>query len=500
LQLRDISKSFGGTTALDRVTFGVRRAEIHALCGGNGSGKSTLIKILAGVHKGDTGLITVNDSVCDATKTTPTWAESAGLHFVHQAVGVFPDRTVAENFALASTYGARSLERIAWRRLHRQVKEILERFDVDVSTHATMGDLAVATQMMVAVARSLRNEAEPGRGILILDEPTAALPSHEAETVLEAMTKYAQRGHAVIFVTHRLREVFETATTATFLRNGRHIETSPLSALTERDFIERITGGSSVQLDRTRGRVVTDKPRLVVKGLAVGPLSDASLSVMPGEVVGLSGLLGSGRSALMQGLFGARALRAGSVHVDGAKFAPTAPRMAIARRVVYLPEDRAGQAAFPELSVRENLTAATLDRYWRRIRISRGAEIKDVNAEIRRFGVVVSSSEALFSSMSGGNQQKVILARWLAANPVLLMLDEPTQGVDVGARRAIHAQVREFASRGGSVIVASSDPGELAEICDRVVGIWQGRIVGEARGSDLTTGRCAELAYGGQTT
>jgi ribose transport system ATP-binding protein len=495
LRFTGVSKSFGGTRALHQVSFDIAAGSVHALCGGNGSGKSTLLKILAGVYQGDSGSVEVHGEAHQAARSSPGWARECGLHFVHQAVGTFPDLSVAENFALGSGYEASLLQRVPWRRLQSRVQEVLDRFELDVHASTKMAQLRPATQTMVAVARALQHEKEPGRDVLVLDEPTASLPAHEAEAVLDAIRGYSDRGQTVIFVTHRLPEILDVATDVTFLRDGNHLDTRPIEGLGERDLIERIAGHAVVS-SPSNGPSAGRPTRLELKEYSAGPLRDLSLNVGAGEIVGISGLLGSGRTTLLQSLFGARPVNGGEARLDGRRHQPRSPRTAIRAGVAYLPEDRQVDGVFSELGVRENLSAPALDRYWNRIRLNRRTEAANARQAIARYGVVASSCEAPMSSMSGGNQQKVLLARWLELAPRLLLLDEPTQGVDVGARAAIHGLIKDAAVRDMSVLVVSSDPEELVDLCDRVVGIWQGGVSGEVTGADLTIQRCIELAYG----
>jgi ribose transport system ATP-binding protein len=496
IRIQGVSKTFGSTLALQDVTFDIPRASVHALCGGHGSGKSTLIKILAGVYQADEGTLEIDGHAHDATRTNPAWAEASGLHFVHQAVGTFPSMTVAENFAVGSTFGARALAPVPWRHVHRRVQEVLDRFEIAVSPKAIMSQLAPATQTMLAVARALQNEPEAGRGALVLDEPTAALPTDEAEAVLDAIRGYARRGHAVIFVTHRLSELLDASDSATFLRDGRHIETCKASNLDERGLVERITGQPSSSTDLSTPEDSPGSARLQLREFSAGPLQDISLDVLAGEIVGVAGLLGSGRSTLLQSLFGVKPAWSGSAKLDGAALNLSDSRSAIRAGIAYVPEDRAGQAAFPELPVRINLSAPNLRRYWNGLRLRRTPERSDARAAIERYNIKVSGPEASFATMSGGNQQKVVLARWLGLAPRLLLLDEPTQGVDVGARTTIHQHIREIAATGTAVLVVSSEPQELVDLCHRVIGLHQGHVVGEASGVELSVQRCTELGHG----
>ncbi|MBS1878299.1 MAG: sugar ABC transporter ATP-binding protein [Actinobacteria bacterium] len=494
LSVRAVSKSFGETVALADVGFEVRQRSVHALLGGNGSGKSTLVKILAGVQGADRGEIEVAGETVDASRTSPEWATSVGLHFVHQDLGVFRNLSVAENFALGSSYGSREAAPVRWRSLHRRAAAVLERFEIEVSTRARMDSVRPAMQTMIAVARALQDADEESRGVLVLDEPSAALPAEEVEVLHGAIRGYIRDGHTVVLVSHRLDEVLAICTDATFLRDGRHAGTSSLEGSDEAALIRAIVGADSASVEKPPPGARPEQTRLRVEGLSVGPVVDCTLAVGAGEVLGISGLVGSGRTSLLQGIFGARPLREGRVELDGEQLRLRGPAAAVAAGIAYLPEDRGAEAAFSDRSVSDNLAIPALDRYWSGLRQRGGAERRDAAAAIARYGVVVAGPRAPVSTMSGGNQQKVMLARWLELEPRLLLLDEPTQGVDVGARHAIHSQVRDAAAAGCAVIVVSSDAKELAELCDRVVGLVNGRLGEELRGPDVTTARCLEIA------
>lgn len=495
LQIENVSKTFGATRALRDVSFVVERGAIHALLGGNGSGKSTLVKILAGVYQADEGAIEVCGDRIDAERTSPEWARSVGLHFVHQNIGTFPDMSVAENFALGDTYGSRSLGRVRWRSLHRDVRAVLDRFEVPVSTRTVMRELRPAEQTMVAIARALRFEEGGERGVLVLDEPTASLPAEEVDVLEQAINGYSRRGHTVVLVSHRLDEVLRMCTHATFLRDGVHVETGSLEGADERSLIRRIAG-SDTEIFEKEPAAVGGAPRLRVSGLSVGGVRDASFEVAPGEVLGISGLLGAGRSTLLKTLYGAIQPVAGTIELDQQELILGHPSEAVACGIAYVPEDRAADGVFPDKSVCDNLAIPALHRYWAGWRIGSGAEHRAARDVIDRHGIVAASESAPISSMSGGNQQKAVLARWTELNPRLLLLDEPTQGVDVGARAAIHSLIRSNAASGMSVVIVSSDARELAEVCDRVIGMVKGRIDGELKGDALTATRCIELGHG----
>jgi ribose transport system ATP-binding protein len=501
IDVRGVSKAFGGTRALDDVSFSIHHGRIHALLGGNGSGKSTLIKIMAGVYTADEGEIEVNGDTISASSTTPDWARSVGLHFVHQSVGVFPDLSVAENFALGSSYEPlRPLPQIPWRTLNKRAEEILARFEVDVSPRTRMGDLRPAMQTMVAICRALqdRDDEQASRDLLVLDEPTVALPPDEVELLLESLRQHAARGQTVILVTHRLDEVLAAASDATFLRDGKHLETRAVTGMRREELVERIAGIEHPAPDHEPARTGERKERLRIEHLATGPLRDFSLTADGGDIIGISGLLGSGRSSLLRSLFGVHSPRAGTVTLDGENIALKVPADGMAKGIVYLPENREAEAAFADQPVRLNFSISHVTRYWKLWRLSRRRERRVTKEAVKDFSVATASTEALFSSLSGGNQQKVILARWMHLKPRLLLLDEPTQGVDVGARAAIHGLIRKAAADGAVVLVVSSDARELVELCNRVVGISQGVVSGELTDAAIETRKTLELAYGAE--
>ena len=495
----NISKQFGGTHALQDVSFEVERGTVHALLGGNGSGKSTLIKILSGVYHADHGWIEVNGNRHSARTTSPEWARENACFFVHQGSAIFPELSVADNFALSSTYDAREFGPINNRALYDRASDVLERFGIDVEPHARMGDLSLANQTMIAVARALGEKTLDEPGILVFDEPTAALPVEQQRQLLDGIKGYRTVGHTVIIVTHRLEEVEELADRVTFLRDGRHLETVKADTIDTDLMIHRIAG---IDLDRSAtvstrpATTSTALPRLVVDDLHTDILQGVSFDAPSGEIVGLATLSGAGHESLMLSLFGVTAATSGEAYLDGGPHRPRNPQDAIAAGVAYVPAERQRQAIFPDLPVRSNLSLSDLWRYWRAVALSRLAESSAARHAVANYSIVAASTESPISSLSGGNQQKVVIARWLEMKPRLLLLDEPTQGVDVGARAAIHDLLHQAAGDGATIVVASSDPEELAELSHRVIGLVEGHIGGEIAGEDITASRCVELAFG----
>jgi ribose transport system ATP-binding protein len=495
LSISGLSKEFPGTRALDDVSFQVREGQIHGLLGGNGSGKSTLIKILAGVHQGEPGgTVHLGDAAVPAEATSAEAARAAGLRFVHQNASTFADMTVAENLALGSGFPT-SLARVRWPALHRHAQALLDRFEIEARPTDLLGDLRQAEQTMVTIARALQDVSDGSSSVLLLDEPTASLPEHEVEVLLTTLRRYAANGQTILYISHRIEETLAITDSVTVLRDGRHVITRPTEGLTENKLIEHIVGRPFDDVFTPSHQRSTKETVLEVRRLRSGPLTDVSLDVRSGEIVGIAGLLGSGRSELLLALFGIEPCQAETFKIAGEEVRFTSADQAMARGVGLVPEDRAADAAFMDLSVCHNLSAAKIRRFARRGLMNNARERREAQRHIEEFGIRTAGGQALLSSLSGGNQQKVILARWLQREPRLLLLDEPTQGVDVGARADVHASVRRAVDRGMAALLVTSDFDELARASDRVLVLSNGRIAGELAGDGLTRDHIAKLVF-----
>lgn len=548
LAVRGLTKRYGGVHALDGVDLAVAPGSLHALLGANGSGKSTLIRIVAGVERADGGgTVAVGGAEVRADRTSPAWSRAAGVRVVHQGASVFPDLTVAENIGVVAGLPTRPGGSIRWGAAREAATAGLARLGLSIDPGARMGSLSPAVQTLVAVARALADvdggggdlgEAQDGAGrkVVVLDEPTASLPAAEVATLLTGLRALAVEGHAVVLVTHRLDEVTRAADEATVLRDGRTVARVRVADTPPAELVTLVTGatapwavkdepgagggggaaagarvapgdGATLPAHRTSGGreaapvgdapVGASGPVLRVEGLAVGPLQGVSFAVGAGEVVGIAGLLGSGRSALLEALFGARSWRAGTVELAGVALTPRSPAHAMAAGVALVPEQRE-RALFPARTLAENLSVADLARFWRRGRLDRAAEQRAAADDVDHYGIRAASPTVPVRTLSGGNQQKAVVARWLRRDPTLLLLDEPTLGVDVGARTEIHGLVRAFAARGDrAVLCVSSDPEELCALADRVLVLHEGRVVGELVGADAHPDAVAHLAHGG---
>jgi ribose transport system ATP-binding protein len=502
LSVRGLAKAYGQTQALRDASFDVGRGTVHALLGGNGSGKSTLIKTLAGVVPADAGEFALAGVALDAAAQTPARARAAGLRFVHQQDSTFPELTIAENLAIGRGFETGFGGRVRWGALRRHAQEVLRRLEIDADPGAELGSLGSASQMMVAIARALQDQEGADDGVLVLDEPTARLPRHEVTLLLDALVRYARAGQTIVYVTHRLEEVVQVADRATVMRDGEVVATLERDAITHGRLVELILGAAGAELaGRHAGAAAGARPpagRVVLRAPALGR-EGASLELRAGEVVGVAGLLGSGRTALLRRLFGMGAGPPAQVEIDGRPARLRDCRAAMAAGVAYVPEDRTADAAFSDLSIAENLSVATLPTYTRRGRVRRREEQAGARRLMSSFFVRAASEDAPLSSLSGGNQQKVVLARWLQRDPRLLLLDEPTQGVDVGARAEIHALIRGAVDEGAAALLVSSDFGELVSICDRVLVVRAGRVIADVAGAGLREDALNAVVYGQET-
>jgi len=499
LRARRISKTYATARVLNNVDLDIAQGSTHCLLGGNGSGKSTFVKILAGLVEPDVGgLLSIGHDIEDASSMTPDAAKDAHVSFVHQHPALFADMTIAENLALARPLPHNRLGALKKRVLVAEAAETLARLHVAANPKALVSSLRPATRTMVAIARAL-HDSQDARGLLVLDEPTASLPAQEVSFLLDTLERCVAGGQSILYITHHLDEVLRIADDCTVLRDGSVNASARRGEFDRGQLVTWIAGSQVVQQPTSPSALQGQPAVLAVENLNVGRVTDASLVVHAGEIVGLAGLQGSGRSTILRGLSGAQAIDAGTVDLNGRTIAPRGLTDAIKMGITMVPEDRANDAAFADLSVEENLLIGRLGTHSRLGTIIRRSLKRAARDAIARFGVKVTDDQQLMSRLSGGNQQKVVLARALANNPSLLLLDEPTQGVDIGARTEIYALLRNAANESLAVLVASSDDEELTLLCDRVFALRAGQIVGELEGSQLTTSNIAHLIFSEDT-
>ncbi len=480
LSLRSIGKSFGGVRALDEVSLDVAAGEIHCLAGENGSGKSTLIKIIAGVHRPDGGSIAIAGT--SFTSLTPIEAVRHGVQIIYQDLSLFPNLTVAENLAINSLLEHRRTI-VRWRDVRRTAERALERLQVSIDLDRLVGDLPIAEKQIVAIARALLQDAK----LIVLDEPTTALTGVEVDALFALVRDLQQRGVAILFVSHKMREMLQAADRFTVLRNGRVVESGAAAAFDEARLTLAMTG-RAIGETRFDGRVDDDAPpRLRVRDLTGPILRGVTFDVRPGEILGLTGLLGAGQGELAARVAGLETRGAGEIAVDGAVLPQCTVRAAARAGIGYVPEDRLREGLFLDRSIADNATASNLrDSTTSAGLLSLRRTRDQADRWVRDLGIKASSIDAPVRQLSGGNQQRVVLARVLATRPKVLVLDGPTVGVDVGAKEELHATIRRLAADGLAVLIVSDDLPELVQSCTRVLVFQQGRIAAELGPAQLT--------------
>ncbi|MFD6836998.1 sugar ABC transporter ATP-binding protein [Streptomyces diastaticus] len=494
LRARGIGKRFPGVVALDDVSFDLRAGEVHALVGENGAGKSTLIKVLTGVHRPDAGELSLAGEPVRLQR--PFEAQQAGISTIYQEVNLVPLMSVARNIFLGREPRTR-LKLIDSPRMNREAAALLDGFGVRVDPRRPLHTLGLGTQQMVALARAVSVRAR----VVVMDEPTSSLEPREVETLFRVIEELRGRDVAVVYVSHRMDELYRICDRVTVLRDGRHIHTGPLAGLERTRLVSMMLGRVMAEVRRdgvagfaADGHAAARTPVLTADGLTRRhQLDEVSLSLHAGEVLGLGGLLGSGRSETAKALAGGLALDSGEVTVAGKVLRRVTPAAAIAHGISMLPEDRKAEGIVPGLSVRENIVLAALPRLSRAGIVSRARQDRVVEIFMRRLRIKASSPEQKVGELSGGNQQKVLLARWLCLQPRVLLLDEPTRGIDVGAKAEVRGLIDELAREGLAVLLISSDIEELIEGADRVVVLRAGCLAGELAGDAVTEPALLEI-------
>jgi ribose transport system ATP-binding protein len=485
LEVTNLSKTFAGQVALDRVDLTVDEGTVHALVGQNGSGKSTLIKVLAGYHTPDPGgEVAVHAN--SLTLGSAADSHAKGLRFVHQDLGLVNDLSVLENLMIGRQYPTARGGRIRWPEARRIARRVLEDVSLDVDVRANVSELGAADRTRLAIARALP-DAEGDRIVLVLDEPTAALPSQDVDRLFATVRQLTQAGHSIILVSHHLDEIFEIADAISVLRDGKKVATTATSTSDHTSLVRLIMGGD-LDLSSTRDEeAIAHGPVLLrLANVAGESVRDVSFDVHQGEIVGIAGLAGSGREVLASLVTG-RLPREGEVAVEGEVVRPARPRASLDAGIAAVMGDRARYGTFPALSVRHNVTMGSVTRHttWGRIRAR--SERAEVSGWIDDLGIVTRGGDAPMTSLSGGNQQKALVARALRLSPRVLVLDDPTAGIDIGARDQVHRILEERAADSMAVLLASTDSDELARLCDRVLVMQRG-CVGRVlrRGVDLS--------------
>ncbi|WP_201797148.1 sugar ABC transporter ATP-binding protein [Vibrio penaeicida] len=474
VDMQQICKSFGGVQALTNVDFKLRKGEIHALLGGNGAGKSTILKVLNGVHSPDDGSVYVNGH--PVTKFSPQTAREAGIAMIYQEMSLVPTLTVAQNVFLNREV-KNSLGMIDDLSAEREASELFDLLGVEVSPSTMVADLGAGQRQLTEIVKAISQKAK----ILILDEPSTALSVEDVERLFQFLKKLKHDGVSIVYVSHRMDEIARIADRATIFRDGKHIVSADISELPLDTIIEHIVGQKSFGLsDLNYQPQATGETLLELKNVSgnVKP-NNVNLKLAKGEVVGLAGLLGSGRSSLAKMLFGLDPMIQGEIFVNGSATEISSPQQAINSGIALVPEARATQGVITSHAVSSNLTLATLDTLANRTLVNRDKEETLSHQQISNLAIKTESSSSLVSTLSGGNQQKVVIGKWLATDPDLLILDEPTAGIDIGSKSEIILLIRQLAKAGKSILMISSELSELLSACDRFVVMSQGKITGD---------------------
>ncbi|MGI9860620.1 sugar ABC transporter ATP-binding protein [Moorella naiadis] len=490
LEMRQITKSYPGVQALNKVDFVLYAGEVHALVGENGAGKSTLMKILAGAVPRDAGEIKVKG---EAVSTwDPREAQAQGIAIIYQERNLIPYLNVAQNIFLGREPGAKGL--VDFPRLYRNARELIGKIGADINIHARVGKLTAAQQQMVEIAKALSMQAE----IILMDEPTSSLSEREKEALFTLIRQLKDQGKAIIYISHRMEEIFEIADRITVLRDGEKIGTY-LPAEIDKESLVRLMVGRAIKEDSYYQQIKVGAKVLEVKNLSrKGAFNNISFSLAAGEILGFAGLVGAGRSEMARVLFGVDKLDGGAIYFKGQRVKINASQDALKLGIGLVPEDRKEQGLILGMTVKENMTLALLREIAPLGVISRLRQLKFCQQYTARLNLKTPSFEQKVRNLSGGNQQKVVIAKWLAVNPAVLILDEPTRGIDVGAKSEIHNLIRQMAENGIAVMVISSELPELLQLCHRILIMREGELVGEVAREAASEELIMSYATGGK--
>ena len=497
LKMRDISKTFPGVKALQHVDFTLRKGEIHALMGETGAGKSTIIKVLTGVHEFETGEIYIDGSEKTIINKSPEQAQKNGISTVYQEVNLCPNLTVAENLYIGRE--PRTLGLINWKKMNKQAEELLKKLDISAEATQPLDECSIATQQMIAIARAVDMKCK----VLILDEPTSSLDDDEVEKLFVLMRKLKSDGVGIIFVTHFLEQVYAVCDRITVLRNGELVGEYEIKDLPRVKLVSKMMGKdfddlASIKEDRketsdVEKEVIIDAEQLGHKGT----IKSFDFQIHKGEVVGLTGLLGSGRSEMVRAIYGADKPDEGTLKVNNKVVKINSPIEAMKLGMAYLPEDRKMDGILADLSVRENIIIALQAKRGIFRPMSKKEMEEFADKYIEMLQIKTASRETPIKSLSGGNQQKVIIGRWLLTNPQYLILDEPTRGIDIGTKTEIQKLVLKLADDGMAVTFISSEIEEMIRTCSRMIVLRDGRKVGELNESELSQDQIMKAIAGG---
>ena len=490
IEMKGINKSFGTNQVLKDAGFYLADGEVHALMGENGAGKSTLMKILTGVYDRDAGTVLVDGQ--EVNYKNPQEAEKAGIVFIYQEINSLFDLTVEENLFMGKeiTKGFGICDKKAMR---AQAQEIMDRMGVNIPVDAVMSDLSVGQQQMVEICKALMVDAK----VLIMDEPTAALTQSETENLFKVVNSLREKGVSIVYISHRMEEIFELCDRITILRDGSYIGTEYIKDITMDDIVQMMIGREIGERYPARDVEIGEEV-LRVEGLTHQKLfKDVNFSVRAGEVLGVSGLMGAGRTEIMQAIFGNLPIVSGKIFIDGKEVSIKNPRQAIAAGIGFITEDRKTEGLLLEKSIAENIEIANLGKVSNNSILSKSKSAALVKRGIEEFRIRCFGPEHECGNLSGGNQQKVVLAKWIYTDPKILILDEPTRGVDIGAKKEIYSVINDMAAKGVAVIMVSSELPEVLGMSDRIMVVHEGHVTGIIDGATADQAKVMTLATGG---
>lgn len=491
VEMKNIHKSFFNVQVLKGVDFDLVPGEIHALMGENGAGKSTLMKILTGIHKSNSGEIHYKGNLTEYH--SPKEAEKAGIAVIHQELNIIPYLTVAENMFLGKELRRQPFGILKTKEMNEKTREYLNRLGIDLDPQKEAGDLSVGQQQMIEIARAIAADTE----VLIMDEPTAALTDREIETLFTVMNQLRKEGVAIIYISHRMEEIFRMCDRITVLRDGQSIGTKVTSETDFEEIVKMMVGRELGERFPERTAEIGED-RFVVKDLSLeGLFQNISFNVRKGEILGVAGLMGAGRTEIMETIFGARKKTGGRIYMDGKELNIRKPHHAIEAGIGFITEDRKDEGLVLGLTVRENLAIPNLKKLSKSAVIVKQKEKQWTEEMIQKLRIKTSGPEQEVKSLSGGNQQKVVFGKWLGTEPKLLILDEPTRGVDVGAKKEIYSIMNELTEKGFSIIMVSSELPEILGMSDRVMVIHEGKLTAILDKKEASQEKIMEAATGG---
>ncbi|MCM3024462.1 sugar ABC transporter ATP-binding protein [Bacillus ginsengihumi] len=489
IEMRDIYKAFGMNKVLEGVNFTLLSGEVHALMGENGAGKSTMMNILTGLHKKDGGSILIDGK--EVMFHSPKEAERAGIAFIHQELNIWPDMTVLENLFIGremTTLGV-----LKTKEMKALANKVLNQLDISLPFDRIAGSCSVGEQQMIEIAKTLMLEAK----VIIMDEPTSALTEREIRSLFKVIHSLKKTGVSVVYISHRMEEIFEICDRITVMRDGKTIDTKAIEETSFDEVVKKMVGRDLEDRFPSRTAVLGDIV-FEVKNLTRKPTFDSvNFSIRSGEILGISGLMGSGRTEIMRAIFGIDSFEHGEIVINGKKETIRNPSDAVKKGIGFITENRKDEGLLLDFSIRENIALPNLESFAPQGIVKREDELKFVNLMIERLKIKTTSSEDAAGDLSGGNQQKIVIAKWIGTAPKVLILDEPTRGIDVGAKREIYQLMNELTERGMAIIMVSSELPEILGMSDRILVVHEGKIAGELNRAEATQEKIMVLATGG---